>query len=337
MRLIQFIDAQGARRVGLLAGDSGSDAGRVDIVRNAASTRQIALAAIAAGHGLEEQVRAFGLQGSASYEAILAESRILVPLDHEEDPAHCLVSGTGLTHLGSASLRDAMHQDQVPMESMTDSMRVFRWGLEGGRPAPGKVGVQSEWFYKGDGSILVHPGRDIPVPAFAEDAGEEPELTGLYVIGPDRKPYRLGYAIGNEFSDHIMERRSYLYLAHSKLRYCAFGPELRVGALPSALSGFSRILRDGEVFWEKRFRTGPDNMSYTIENLEYHHFKYAQFLRPGDVHVHFFGSATASFSDGVATREGDIFEISLPGFGAPLRNGIARVDAVYLPGDTRQL
>jgi len=298
MRLIQFTDARGMRRVGLL----GSDAGQVEVVRNAASTRQVALAAIAAGHGLEEQVRALGLQGSVSYEAILAEARIL-----------------------------------VPMEAMTDSMRVFRWGLEGGRPAPGTAGVQSEWFYKGDGAILVHPGRDIPVPAFAEDAGEEPELTGLYVIGPDRKPYRLGYAIGNEFSDHIMERRSYLYLAHSKLRYCAFGPELRVGALPAALSGFSRIIRDGEVLWEKRFRTGPDNMSYTIENLEYHHFKYAQFLRPGDVHVYFFGSATASFSDGVATREGDIFEISLPGFGAPLRNGLRWVEASYLPGDTRQL
>jgi hypothetical protein len=335
MRLIQFIDEKGARRVGVVG--HGADADTIAIVRNAASTRQIALAAIAAGHGLEEQVRDLGVQGEVSYAAIVAESRILVPLDHEEDPAHCLVSGTGLTHLGSASLRDAMHQDHVPVESMTDSMRVFRWGLEGGRPAPGTVGVQSEWFYKGDGGILVHPGQAIPVPAFAEDAGEEPELTGLYVIGPDCKPHRLGYAIGNEFSDHIMERRSYLYLAHSKLRYCAFGPELRVGALPAALSGFSRIIRDEEVLWEKRFRTGADNMSYTMENLEYHHFKYAQFLRPGDVHVHFFGSATASFSDGVTTKDGDIFEISLPGFGAPLRNGIARIEAPYRPGDTRQL
>jgi hypothetical protein len=335
MRLIQFLDEKGARRVGVVG--HGADADRIATVRNAVSTRRIALAAIAAGHGLEQQVKALGVEGEHSYADIIADARILVPLDHEEDPAHCLVSGTGLTHLGSASLRDAMHQDHVPVESMTDSMRVFRWGLEGGRPAPGTVGVQSEWFYKGDGGILVHPGQAIPVPAFAEDAGEEPELTGLYVIGPDCRPHRLGYAIGNEFSDHIMERRSYLYLAHSKLRYCAFGPELRVGALPAALSGFSRIIRNEEVLWEKRFRTGADNMSYTMENLEYHHFKYAQFLRPGDVHVHFFGSATASFSDGVTTQDGDIFEISLPGFGAPLRNGIARSAAQYRPGDTRQL
>jgi hypothetical protein len=335
MRLIQFVDENGKRRVGLVG--SGADGDELLIVRNASSTRQIALAAIAAGHGLEAQVKAQGMQGSASYNAIVSESRILVPLDHEEDPAHCLVSGTGLTHLGSASLRDAMHQAHVPTEAMTDSMRVFRWGLEGGRPAAGAVGVQSEWFYKGDGESLIHPGRDIPVPAFAEDAGEEPELTGLYVIGPDRKPCRLGYAIGNEFSDHIMERRSYLYLAHSKLRYCSFGPELRIGALPPSLTGLSRIIRNGNVLWEKRFRTGEEHMSHTMENLEYHHFKYAQFLRPGDVHIHFFGSATVSFSDGVATCDGDIFEISLPGFGAPLRNAIVPLETIYQPGETQQL
>ena len=32
-------------------------------------------------------------------------------------------------------------------------------GLEGGKPAAGQVGAQPEWFYKGDGSILVAHGR----------------------------------------------------------------------------------------------------------------------------------------------------------------------------------
>ncbi|MDB5770274.1 MAG: hypothetical protein JWM42_648 [Burkholderia sp.] len=335
MRLIQFLDDKDRRRVGVITDDGK----QVGVVKDVSSTRQIALCAIANGRSLEAEVESLGV-GTAkgeSYKAILAEHRILVPLDHEEDPAHCLVSGTGLTHLGSASLRDAMHQDHVPHEAMTDSMRVFRWGLDGGRPPPGSPGVQPEWFYKGDGSILVHPQRSIPVPAFAEDAGEEPELTGLYVIGQDQKPYRLGFAVGNEFSDHIMERRNYLYLAHSKLRYCSFGPELKVGTLPKSLSGFSRIFRDGELLWEKCFRTGEEHMSHTIENLEYHHFKYSQFLRPGDVHLHFFGSATASFSDGVATRDGDTFEISLPGFGESLRNTFGRVDTYLRPGASIQL
>ena len=67
----------------------------------------------------------------------------------------------------------------------------------------------------------------------------------IYLIGPDRKPYRLGFALGNEFSDHVTERQNYLWLAHSKLRYCSFGPELRLGEVPQALEGVSRVLREG--------------------------------------------------------------------------------------------
>jgi len=96
-----------------------------------------------------------------------------------------------------------------------------------------------------------------------------------------------------------------------------------VGDLPRHLAGTSRILRGGEVLWEKEFLSGEDNMCHSLENLEYHHFKYAQFLRPGDVHVHFFGTATLSFADGVKAQPGDTFEVSLDALGEPLRNGIA--------------
>ena len=65
-------------------------------------------------------------------------------------------------------------------------------------------------------------------------------------------------------------------------------------------------------------------MSHSIANLEHHHFKYELFRRPGDVHVHFFGTATLSFADGVATREGDVFEVSAAPFAIPLRNPLAR-------------
>jgi hypothetical protein len=317
MRLIQFKDTQGARKVGIVNG------GKIDIVGQVATMRELALLAIRAGNSLERHAQLLKSDASADYREILDDARILAPLDHDDD-AHCLVSGTGLTHLGSASTRDKMHQKLDDEESaMTDSMRIFKWGLDGGRPAPGKVGAQPEWFYKGDGAIVVAPGAAFQVPEFAEDAGEEPELTGLYVISDDGRPYRLGFAIGNEFSDHVMERKNYLYLAHSKLRYCSFGPELHVGELPSNLVGMSRIRRDGRVIWEKEFLSGQDNMCHSIANLEYHHFKYNQFLRPGDVHVHFFGTATLSFADGVRTQAGDSFEVSLPDFGEPLVNGIA--------------
>lgn len=316
MRLIQFENSAGERQVGVVEG------GQVRVLRETRSTRELALAAIRAGRSLQDEVLARGDEPGPSYGELLAAQRVLPPLDHE-DPAHCLVSGTGLTHLGSAATRDKMHQQAGQAEdAMTDTMRIFKWGVEGGKPGAGQVGAQPEWFYKGDGSIVVRPGADFRVPPFAEDAGEEPELTGLYVIGEDGRPYRLGFALGNEFSDHVMERRNYLYLAHSKLRFCAYGPELRVGELPSHLAGTSRILREGKVLWEREFLSGEDNMCHSLENLEYHHFKYAQFLRPGDVHIHYFGTATLSFADGVKTLPGDTFEISLAEFGEPLRNGI---------------
>ena len=323
MRLVQFELNTGERRVGLVDGDL------VHEVPGANSVRELALAAIEAGVSLAQQVDQHGLGLTHDYPALLAELRILPPLDHP-DPAHMLISGTGLTHLGSASARDKMHQQAGDEAALTDTMRIFKWGVEGGKPAAGHAGVQPEWFYKGDGSIVVRPGAAFPLPPFAEDAGEEPEIGGLYVIGHDAKPYRLGFAVGNEFSDHVMERKNYLYLAHSKLRSCSFGPELRVGELPRNLTGMSRIVRGNEVVWEKEFLSGEDNMCHSLENLEYHHFKYAQFLRPGDVHVHFFGTATLSVADNIQTREGDRFEISMAEFGAPLINGI-KAGAAELP------
>lgn len=317
MRLIQFQNEQGERQVGVVNDE------RIEVLRGVGSTRELALAAIRSGNSLAAQVDLQGLDAGPSYRQLLADRRVLAPLDHE-DPAHCLVSGTGLTHLGSAATRDKMHQQvEQREEKLTDSMQMFRWGMQGGKPHAGLVGAQPEWFYKGDGSTVVRPGADFPAPDFAEDFGEEPELTGLYVIGDDSQPYRLGFALGNEFSDHVMERKNYLYLAHSKLRFCSFGPELRIGALPANLAGVSRIRRDGQVLWEKEFLSGEENMCHSLANLEFHHFKYSQFLRPGDVHVHFFGTATLSFADGIKPQPGDQFEISLDAFGEPLRNGIS--------------
>ena len=88
--------------------------------------------------------------------------------------------------------------------------------------------------------------------------------------------------------------------------------------------GTSRILRGERLIWEKPFLTGETNMSHSISNLEHHHFKYANFRRPGDVHVHFFGTATLSFSEQVRCEPGDLFEISADAFLLPLRNRLAR-------------
>ena len=251
------------------------------------------------------------------------QGRLLAPIDHP-DEAHLLLTGTGLTHLGSAESRDRMHRPAAG-EAETDSMRMFRAGLEGGKPAPGMTGVQPEWFYKGDGSAVVGTGAPLRSPPFALDGSEEPEIAGVYVIDDDGQPWRLGFCLANEFSDHVTERGNYLWLAHSKLRPAALGPEL-IGTLPEDVCGTSRVLRNRETAWEKPFLTGEANMSHSIRNLEQHHFKYALFRRPGDVHVHFFGTATLSFADGFETRAGDVFEISAAPFRFALRNPLASLE-----------
>jgi len=315
MFLSQLLLPDGSRAVALRRG------GEAHLLVGVDSTRALALAALAAGRGLAQEAASRGRGPAVDLAAVLADGRFLPPLDHP-DPAHLHLTGTGLTHLGSAAARDAMHGAPDAGE-LTDSMKMFRMGIEGGKPGPGEAGVQPEWFYKGNGHAVVAPGAALTSPGFALDAGEEPEIAGLYLIGPDGTPFRLGFALGNEFSDHVTERGNYLWLAHSKLRPASFGPEMRLGDLPRHVQGMSRILRDGAVLWERPFLSGEANMSHSIANLEHHHFKYPIFRQPGDLHVHFFGTATLSFADGIRCRPGDLFEIEAEALGLPLRNPLA--------------
>ena len=294
---------------------TGDEARRV---QGTASVYELATAAIAAGHGLAEEVARRGLGETVD----LSRATFELPVSHP-DPAHLHLTGTGLTHLGSASARDAMHAKLEGAETLTDSMKMFRMGLEAGRPAKGDVGAQPEWFYKGNGHAAVAPGAALEAPACAEDGGEEPEVAGVYLIGPNGAPYRIGWALGNEFSDHVTERVNYLWLAHSKLRVASYGPEILVGELPADVRGTSRILRGGKTLWEKPFLSGEANMSHSLANLEHHHFKYGIFCQPGDLHVHFFGTATLSYADGIKTEPGDVFEIEADAFGQPLRNPLS--------------
>lgn len=322
MRLVQFIKPSGERAVGLV-----KDNDTIQPLNSVNSIYELSQLALHSGQKLEQQIETLLVEKYENYQAIISEQRILSPIDHQ-DSAHVLVSGTGLTHLGSADTRSAMHTKlQSNKDSLTDSMKMFRMGVEGGKPEEGEQGVQPEWFYKGDGSIIVAPEGTLQSPSFALDAGEEPEIAGIYIIGENKIPYRLGFCLGNEFSDHQTEKKNYLYLAHSKLRQCSIGPELLLGDLPANIKGTSKIIRNNKVVWEKEFLSGEDNMSHAISNLEYHHFKYEAFLRPGDIHIHFFGTGTLSFGDGFKTQEGDTFKIESEIFGKPLHNSFEIPDS----------
>jgi hypothetical protein len=314
MRLVQFKEPSGNRRVGAVVN------GESHLLRGVERVYDLALSAIAKRTSLTAEAEGH-IDGTLfDYDRVAADGRLLPPVDHPE-PARFWITGTGLTHLGSADARDKMHDLAHGSDAeMTDSMKIFRMGLKGGKPPEGEVGVQPEWFFKGVGTCVVPPGASLPLPSFALAGGEEAEIVGLYIVGPDGTPWRLGYALGDEFSDQVTEAINYLYLAHSKLRACSIGPELLLGDLPDDVRGKVRVRRGGEPIWEGDFLSGESNMSHSIRNLEHYHFRYDMFRRPGDLHAYFFGAPCLSCAHNIKTKSGDEFEIDVPAFGRPLRN-----------------
>ncbi len=315
-RLVQLKHGN-ARRVALVEGPN------LRLLDASSSIYELANSAISDGVRLGDLARKRATGELLEYDAIYygrSEWRILPPIDHPAEPARCLVSGTGLTHLGSARGRQSMHASTEA--DLTDSMKMFRSGIEGGRPAPGAIGAPPEWFYKGTGTILRGHGDALDVPPYAGDGGEEAEIAGIYMIAPDGQPWRIGMAGGNEFSDHVFEKTNYLNLAASKLRACALGPELLVDPDFESVAVEVKIERTGKLLWSKTFRTGAAEMCHSLANIEHHHFKYEAHRRPGDVHVHFFGTDALSFSDGITLQEGDVMQVSIEGFGRALRNPV---------------
>jgi hypothetical protein len=318
-RLVQ-IQKEKFRRVALV------EEPRVRFLEGCSSIYELAQVALEAGKKMEEVVHARVENDSIDYDALYTGGsgwRLLPPIDHPGEPARCMVSGTGLTHVGSARDRQSMHANAG--EQLTDSMEMFRWGVAGGRPEAGRIGIPPEWFYKGTGSTLRAHGEPLDIPFYAEDGGEEAEIAGLYVIAPDGAPTRIGMALGNEFSDHQFERKNYLNLAGSKLRTCALGPELVIDYEFDSVPVTATILREASVLWSKTFRTGEREMCHSLQNIEHHHFKFEAHRRPGDVHVHFFGTDCLSFGDQIRLRDGDVMQIAAEGYGRPLRNPV-RVD-----------
>lgn len=325
LRLIQLRNGN-IRKVGVV------DEPRINLLSEFASIYDLARAAINSGRRLSSLIERHRADESLDYDEIYdggSEWRILPAADHPEEPSRCLVTGTGLTHMASAKNRDAMHtKNPEEVETLTDSMKMFRWGVKDGRPEPGKMGVAPEWFYKGCGDVLRAHGQPLVTPRYAEDGGEEPEVAGVYLISDDARPYRIGFAVGNEFSDHKFEKRNYLYLAGSKLRNCAIGPELIIDHSFQSVPGEVVIERDGRRVWSQEIKTGEAEMCHSLSNIEHHHFKFEWHRRPGDLHVHFFGADAFSFGAGVQLSEGDVMTVRFEGFGRPLRNTVKIDQAV---------
>jgi hypothetical protein len=292
------------------------------IVNNFGSVYELAWHVMNSGLSFQEILETNLSETKLDYDAVYGGQtkwKLLPSFDDPENPLHCMVSGTGLTHRNSALNRQMMHQsDDAP----TDSMRMYQWGLEGGSPPPGKIGVQPEWFYKGNGTILQGHGDALTVPAYANDGGEEPEVAGVYMISKNGTPCRIGFTTGNEFSDHVMEKKNYLYLAPSKLRMCSIGPELVIDGVFGKLTGEVSISRNGSEVWKSAINTGEENMAHHLANLEHHHFKYESHCIPGQSHVHFFGADAFSFGNKITLKDGDVMHVRWDKMGRALANTI---------------
>jgi hypothetical protein len=317
IRLVQLSHPQRGRAVALV------DEPHLRLLEGARTTHELAADAILRGRRIEEVVVAGDER--IAYDDVYAETSpwsLLPPFDHPS-AEQLFVTGTGLTHKASAENRQSMHGDPA---QLTDSMKMYRIGLDGGRPAPGCIGAAPEWFYKGTGRIIRAYGEILDVPNHADDGGDEAEIAGVYLIAEDGTPHRVGLVQGNEFSDHVLEAKNYLYLAQSKLRACSLGPEIVIGGdLSTEIRGEARIERGGKTIWSGLLASGEPWMCHTLANLEHHHFKHDEHRRSGDAHVHFFGADLFSFKDRLRLEDGDVMVVAFEGFGRPLRNPI-RVD-----------
>ncbi|NND04953.1 MAG: GguC protein [Saprospiraceae bacterium] len=318
MRIIQLHHPESGRQLALV------DEPDLILLSSYSSVYELAKDALTRSLSIPDLVKQNRTSLNIKYDDIYFGSSawsILPAFDHPSDPMHCLVVGTGLTHRASAANRNAMHEANP--ENMTDSMRMYKLGEEGGKPDNKQIGVQPEWFYKGTGTILRAHNQSLEVPSFADDGGEEPEVAGAYIIDQDGIPCRIGFACGNEFSDHEMEKKNYLYLAPSKLRQCAIGPELSIDESFEDLAGRVAVRRGEKTIWSATISSGEKAMVHSIANMEYHHFKYPQHRLPGQAHVHFFGADDFSFGHSIKLADGDLMEVKWDGMGRALINKLA--------------
>jgi hypothetical protein len=95
MFLSQIRREDGSRAVVLRQGDVAR------IVPGVGSSIELAQAAIAGARSLAAEALARGEGEEIDLAAALAAGQLLLPVDHP-DPAHLHLTGTGLTHLGSA-------------------------------------------------------------------------------------------------------------------------------------------------------------------------------------------------------------------------------------------
>ena len=100
MRLIQFKGTNGQRHVGLVE----TDGNHACVLEGVSTVYEAANMALREKVSFQTLVARLAIGASVDYRKCLEEGRVLAPLDHPE-PARFLITGTGITHIGSADAR----------------------------------------------------------------------------------------------------------------------------------------------------------------------------------------------------------------------------------------
>lgn len=150
------------------------------------------------------------------------------------------------------------------------------------------------WRYLASGASLRGHGDSLP-------AAGSPDVAAVYLMARDGAPRRIGIAQGH------------------RGRVSALGPEL---ILDPSLPRLHGEVRCGTPAERHRELSAEVPLNLVLASVEPDHFESADFRRPGDAHVHFFGERILSSFEPVAASEGDHVEIEFEGLGRPLRNTI---------------
>ncbi len=255
-------------------------------VQDAENTYELALEALETGKSLAETVRLHGTDAVIDLDKVGREGRLLPPIEHPV-PTRCWITGSEI--------------------------------------GPGEGQVPLGWFFRGNGATLVGSGQPLQQPDFGMGAAARAAVVGLYIIADDGTPCRLGWALGNDFTDDRVLGLGPAHRAPARLRASAVGPELVFGDLPREITGSVRLRRGSEVVeevaspwgrrrWGKRWQ----RWRRTIFGIRC----------SGGRGTCIFTSSLAVTARRLATaaQAGDVFEIAAPDFGLPLVSPLAAVN-----------
>ena len=258
LHLAQIRNADGTRAVVAIT------EGGAAVVPGFASTYALAGAAIRAGRSLAAEVAAAGSGAAVDVEAALAERRVLAPIDHP-DPAHLLVTGTGLTHLGCAEGRDKMHKD---LADPREAHRLHEDVPHGARRRQAARRRDAACSRNGSTRATAHRGRRrssrSPSPAFAlgrrRGAGDRRHLRDR------RRTARRSASASRSATSSPTTSRSGRTISTSPIRSCGrarSGRSCCSARCPATCA--ARRASGATARWSgrSRFLSGEDNMSHT--------------------------------------------------------------------------